>query len=310
MQLSELRGKLSRAPGILFNQAIKRSFPFWQALGLHVIPNHFYEPVPDTRRLKPELWDPMRETPGIDWRAEDQIRLLEEFASKYKSEYDAFPRTRTAVPHQFHLSNPSFTGVDGEILYCMIRHFRPRRIYEIGSGNSTYLAAQAVLKNQEECGQACELVAHEPYPTDVLRAGFPGLTRLEARPIQELPLEHFQALEPNDILFIDSSHVLKIGSDVQYEFLEIVPRLKPGVIVHFHDIFLPAEYPREWVLKHKIFWNEQYLLQAFMAFNDAFEILWGGSFMHLRHPEVLERHIGSYVGRRFWPGSFWVRKVR
>ena len=117
-------------------------------------------------------------------------------------------------------------------------------------------------------------------------------------------------LEAGDVLFIDSSHMLRIGSDVQFEYLEILPRLKPGVIVHIHDIFLPAEYPRNWVHDKHIFWNEQYLLQAFLAFNASFEVLWGGSWMHLNHPAELESAFQSYKRENQWPGSFWIRRVQ
>jgi hypothetical protein len=190
----------------------------------------------------------------------------------------------------------------------MIRHFKPKKIFEIGSGNSTYLAAQAVLKNKEENGKGCELIAFEPYPNDVLRAGFPGLSKLIPTKIQNIALSKFSELKENDILFIDSSHVLKIGGDVQYEYLEILPRLNKGVIVHIHDIFLPAEYPKEWVLKKYRFWTEQYLLQAFLASNSAFEVLWGGSYMHLKHPDKLEAAFASYKREVRWPGSFWMRR--
>ena len=132
-----------------------------------------------------------------------------------------------------------------------------------------------------------ELVAFEPYPSEVRRAGFPGLTRLEPVKAQDIPRSEFARLEAGDILFIDSSHVLKVGSDVQVEILEILPRLKPGVVVHFHYIFLPAEYPKAWIQEHHRFWTEQYALQAFLTFNDRFEVLWGGSFMHLKHPDRL-----------------------
>jgi len=119
----------------------------------------------------------------------------------------------------------------------------------------------------------------------------------------------FGKLKENDILFIDSSHVLKIGSDVQYEYLDILPRLSKGVIVHVHDIFLPAEYPKEWVLKDYIFWTEQYLLQAFLAFNDSFEVLWAGHYMHLKYPNKLEDAF-SYKRDERLPGSFWMRKIK
>jgi len=193
----------------------------------------------------------------------------------------------------------------------MIRHFKPKKIFEIGSGNSTYLSAHAILKNKEEDNDyECELVAIEPYPNDILKAGFPGLSKLIPKKAQDIPLSEFKKLLENDILFIDSSHVLKIGSDVQYEYLEILPRLNKGVIIHVHDIFLPTEYPKEWVLKDYRFWTEQYLLQAFLAFNNSFEVLWAGSYMHLRYPDKLEEVFSSYKRDERWPGSFWIRKIK
>jgi len=111
----------------------------------------------------------------------------------------------------------------------------------------------------------------------------------------------------NDILFIDSSHVLKIGSDVQYEYLEILPRLAPGVLVHLHDIFLPMEYPKNWILTDHYFWNEQYLLQAFLIHNVAMKVLWAGSYMHLQYPAILEQTFSSYNRGKRWPGSFWMQ---
>jgi len=120
----------------------------------------------------------------------------------------------------------------------------------------------------------------------------------------------FAKLKENDILFIDSSHVLKIGSDVQYEYLDILPRLSKGVIVHVHNIFLPAEYPKEWVLKDYTFWTEQYLLQAFLAFNDSFEVLWAGNYMHLKYPNELEDAFSSYKRDERLIGSFWMRKIK
>jgi len=206
--------------------------------------------------------------------------------------------------------NGVFGSVDGEILYCMIRYFKPGKIFEIGSGYSTYLSAQAILKNKEYNDHECELIAVEPYLNDVLKAGFPGLSKLISAKIQDVSLLEFGKLKENDILFIDSSHVLKIGSDVQYEYLDILPRLSKGVIVHVHDIFLPAEYPKEWVLKDYIFWTEQYLLQAFLAFNDSFEVLWAGNYMHLKYPNKLEDAFSSYKRDERLPGSFWMRKIK
>lgn len=302
--------KISRVYNWFLRGFIKMSFPIWQKMGFHVTPNHFYEPVPDTRTLREELWSKHSKMVGIKINEERQINLLSQFSSKFKDEYECFPRFKTSAPYQYYINNGTFESVDGEILYCMIRHFKPRKVFEIGSGNSTYLIAQAVLKNKEEDGNECELMAFEPYPNSILRAGFSGLSKLIPTKIQDIALSKFKELKENDFLFIDSSHVLKIGSDVQYEYLEILPRLNKGVIVHVHDIFLPAEYPKEWVLKNYLFLTEQYLLQAFLAFNNTFEVLWGGSYMHLKHPEKLEKAFSSYNRTSVWPGSLWVRRKR
>lgn len=300
---------LRQVPQALRFWALRTCFGFWQRLGIHVTPNHFYWPIPDTRFLKEELWTKRSKMPGVEINDEKQINLLREFVEKFKSEYDRFPRRPTGVPHQYYLDNRGFVSVDGEVLYCMIRYFKPRRIFEIGSGNSTRLSAQAILRNREEDGHDCTLIAFDPYPDSLLRTGFPGLSECITTRIEDVPLSRFTELEPNDILFIDSSHVLRIGGDVYYEYLEILPSLNVGVLVHLHDIFLPMEYPKEWVLGKKWFWNEQYVLQAFLAFNRSFEVLWAASYMHLQHPEKLERAFQSYDRSRVWPGSFWIKRV-
>jgi hypothetical protein len=290
----------------------KSLFSMWEKRGYHVTPVHFYEPIPDTRQLGDETWSRESELVGIDINEGGQLRLLDEFSLKWRDEYEEFPRERTQTPYQFYVRNGLFEAVDGEMLYCMIRHLRPRKIIEIGSGYSTYLSAQAILRNrQEDSSYECELVAIEPYPNKVLRTGFPGLSRLVVKEVQDVPLSEFMALGDGDILFIDSSHVLKIGSDVQCEYLEILPRLNKGVVIHVHDIFLPLDYSKEWVVRDHNFWNEQYLLQAFLIFNDHFEVLWAGNYMHLKYPGKLESAFGSYKrteekGRK----SFWMRKIK
>jgi len=307
---------LAKLADLLLRGFIKISFPLWQALGLHVTRNHYYEPIPDTRRLPSDLWQTRSQLAGIDLREADQLALLQRFTSLYKTEYDALPLDRATGPGPFYLNNGQFLGVDSEILYCMIREFKPRRIFEIGSGYSTCLSAQAIQKNAAEDGSyACDLIAIDPNPPAFLRAGLPGLSRLIQNSVQDIPISFFQELTDRDILFIDSSHVLKIGSDVQYEYLEILPSLQPGVLVHLHDIFLPGEYPREWVIQRHRFWNEQYLLQAFLAFNSAFTVLWAGSFLHVKHPDRLDAAFRTYnrqetwQGRSWLPGSFWLRKT-
>ena len=279
-----------------------------ERMGIHVVPNHFYEPVPDTRDIPEGFWERPSELIGIDLDEAAQLALLDEFRRKYKAEYDQFSDPQSA-PAGFSLPNRSFSSVDAEILYCMIRHFKPSAIMEIGSGNSTLLSADAILKNSRETGGVASLVAIEPHPNEILERGFPGLTKVIKAPVQSVPLKEFEMLRENDILFIDSSHVLKTASDVQYEYLEIVPRLKKGVIVHFHDIFLPFSYPKSWVVNELRFWNEQYVLQALLAFNKSFRILWAGNYMNHKHPNALQQAFGSYSPQASAPGSFWIRRV-
>lgn len=278
-----------------------------ERIGIHIVPNHFYEPVPDTRSIPEGFWERPSDLIGIDLEEAAQLALLDEFRRKYKTEYDQLSNPESA-PARFSLPNRSFSSVDAEILYCMIRHFKPNTIMEIGSGNSTLLSADALLRNRRETGNDATLIAVEPYPNAVLEKGFPGLTRVIKAPVQSIPLKEFESLRENDILFIDSSHVLKTGSDVQYEYLEIVPRLKPGVLVHFHDIFLPFSYPKSWVVNELRFWNEQSVLQALLAFNRSFRILWAGNYMIHRHPHALKQAFGSCTTGTA-PGSFWIQRV-
>ena len=156
----------------------KLFFLLGRELGYDVTPNNYYSPIPDLRELElaDVVWSKRSELVGIDINEDGQIELLQCFQLSYKNEYDKFPINRTATSHEYYLKNGAFQCVDAEILYCIIRHFKPRRILEVGSGNSTYLMAQAVAKNREEDNQyACDLVAIDPYPNSTLQAGFPGL---------------------------------------------------------------------------------------------------------------------------------------
>ena len=285
-------------------------FRVWEKMGFHVTPVHYYMPIPDTSSLEDVLWQNQSALTGIEINEKVQKELLANF-NVFKGEYEHLPKMRTTNPTQYFIYNNSFDSVDGEILYCMIRYFKPKKIIEIGSGFSTILSAQAIQKNKmDNADDDCELEAIDPYPNEIIKTGFPGFSKLTSLRVQDIPLSSFEVLEENDILFIDSSHVIKIGSDVQYLYLEVLPRLKSGVIIHIHDIFLPAEYPKNLVLKEHIFWNEQYLLQAFLIFNDHFKILWSGSFMHLKNPDLLEAAFNSYNRDVQWPGSFWMQKTK
>lgn len=285
------------------------AFDVFQKIGIHVTPVHYYEPIPNTAALRKDLWEKRSGLVGVDLNEAKQLELLADFKSRFSAEYDRTPRHSTSVPHEYYWDNKSYIGVDGEMLYCMIRQLKPRRLFEIGSGNSTYMSARAVLENKLETGRECEYVVFDPYPNSVIRNGIPGVTRVVESGVEDVELAVFDRLEENDILFIDSSHVLRVGNDVQFLYLDVLPRLRKGVVVHVHDIFLPAEYPIEWVFGEHFFWNEQYLLQSFLTFNCKFEVLWASHFMHLEHPEELSAAFRSYDRGRTRPCSLWMRRT-
>lgn len=279
-----------------------------ERFGLHITPNHYYHPIPDTKTLDDELFDNTKEMVGVDLNEKEQLNMLYEFL-EYKDEYNQIPFKKTPDLRKYYFENSYFEKIDAEILYCMIRKNKPRNLIEIGSGYSTLLSAQALVKNSEE-GADCFFTAIEPYPNNVLKEGFPGLSKLVGKKAQDMGIDYFNILGDGDILFIDSSHVLKIGSDVQYELQEIMPRLRKGVLVHFHDIFLPWEYPKKWVKEKHFFWTEQYLLQSFLTFNDRFKVIWAGNYMCRTHPGAIAKVFGHHDPLTSNPGSFWIKRIK
>lgn len=286
-----------------------RTFSFWERCGIHVTPVHFYQPIPHVAALSDTIWSASNEVPGVALRLEEQRKLLATFL-EFKAEYESLPR-KQVESSDFYLDNGMFESVDAEVLYCMIRLRKPRRIVEIGGGFSTFLMAEAIRGGQRaDPAYECEIVTIEPFPSLRLKSGLPEFARLLEQPVETLPIATFDILERGDMLFIDSSHVLKVGGDVQFEFLQLIPRVAPGVLVHIHDIFVPHEYPATWIKDQHRFYTEQYLLQAFLAFNDSFKVIWSGSAMALNYPEEVERAFDSFDFARVRPGSFWIERHR
>ena len=282
-------------------------FELWQSHGFHVASVHYYQPIPDTRVLPLSLWNRVSDLPGVDIREEQQKQLLSEIVGRFKDEYTAIPEGASTQEFHYYLGNVAFEAVDAEMLFGLIRLLKPRRMYEIGSGFSTLLTADALRRNRVD-GYSCRFIAIDPDASAELEAKLPRDVALWRVPVQEVSLDEFESLCENDILFIDSSHVCKIGSDVQFLFLEVLPRLRPGVVVHIHDIFMPVEYPKQWVLDEHRFWNEQYLLQMFLSFNTTFEVLWAGQWMHIKYPDLLMKAFPSYKAG-VSAGSFWFRRT-
>ena len=272
-----------------------------------VPPGHFYSPIPawadierDAARLFPE--PPPRTLPGIDLREAEQLALLERLVPFY-AEMPFTPEGDPGLRYRF--DNAAFSFADAIFLYLMLRHCRPRRVVEVGSGHSSCVTLDT---SERFLGGAVETVFIEPYP-DLLRSllqpGDEARITLLPHPLQDVAQDVFAALEANDILFIDSTHVAKIGSDVQHLFNEILPALRPGVVVHFHDVFYPFEYPRAWLREGRA-WNEAYLLRAFLQHNDAFRIELWNHFLLRFHPDFFARWMPLCLRN---PGaSLWLRR--
>jgi len=308
-----------------------KSFRLLQGAGVNVTPNHFYWPVPDLERLENRNWTIYSPPPSCRFDLNQQITLAQELTENYGDECRFSNQSRDG---EYHYQNGYFEAVDAEMAYGMVRNFKPRRIIEIGTGYSTRILAAALQQNLQRDQIDGRLISIDPHPERFSTKLWSS--RVEQIPVsvQDVPLEFFDFLDRNDILFIDSSHVfidsshvVATGSDVLREYLEILPRLNPGVLVHVHDIFLPSDYPRNAVLSNLWFWSEQYLLQAFLSFNSRFEVLWGSSVIQTQLPWVLEecfpnwkhsyrrmprskrRFIPTFDGDRVWPSSFWMRRI-
>jgi predicted O-methyltransferase YrrM len=268
----------------------------------------FYSPMYDTRemeQIKDRLWPPEPpEILGIDWRDHEQLALCAAVFSTQPS--FRFPEESTD-PSEFYVNNGQYPPLDAWVLEGLLRHYRPRRMIEVGCGFSTLIAARL---NREDLSSDMDLICVDPYPAPFLVDGeVEGVSEIRPEKVEEAPLGLFEQLEANDVLFIDTSHTVKTGCDVTWLFHEVLPRLRPGVVVHIHDIFLPHEYPEPWVLEGWG-WNEMYLVRSFLQFNNAFEMIWGTQYMLTYHPVEVVRAFPDYPKCRSLGGaSMWIRRT-
>jgi hypothetical protein len=257
--------------------------------GYHIRPIHYYEPLPDFRTITAEQIERRRAYAGIDFRWEEQLTLLGALAG-YRDELSSV---------DFDFNNDFFGGFDAAVYYSLIRHLQPQRIIEIGGGYSTQIAATALARNGKGT-----LRCVEPYPEARLTNGNLSVEVIQKR-VEEIDVDFFASLDANDILFIDSSHAVKFGSDVCYEFLEVLPQLNPGVWIHVHDIFFPHDYPAEWLLDRRLALNEQYLLEGFLSFNNSFTTELANHWICLDYADAAAR-LWSNNTRA---SSFWMKRV-
>lgn len=268
---------------------------------------HYYSTVvliDDIKKRELEIWKYTDQDgiPGIDLKTQEQINLLNSFNEYYAE----LPFTRGKQPNlRYQFDNEYYSSSDGIVLYSMIRHFKPKRIIEIGSGFSS---ANMLDTNELFFDNKIEITFIEPFPEERL---IPIMTEMDKKQttiiksdVQLIPLEVFKNLQTGDILFVDSTHAVKTGSDVNYILFEILPALQSGVLIHFHDIYYPFEYPKDWVFRG-FGWNEAYFLKAFLMNNNKFEIIFFTDYLHSHHQESFNEMPLAVKGSG---SSLWIEK--
>lgn len=272
-------------------------------VGVFPILNHYYEPQFDNQNTVTD-YSQDRNLHGIDWNVQGQLKMLETFS--FSQELLNLPKLKQSSPLEFYLNNGAFESGDAECWYQIIRTMKPNKIIEVGSGNSTLIAVKAITKNREEDqNYECEHICIEPYEMPWLEELGIQIIR---KKVEEVELSFFSQLKENDILFIDSSHIIRPQGDVLFEYLELLPSLNKGVIVHIHDIFSPKNYLKEWIVDHVKFWNEQYLLEAFLTHNNSWKVIGALNYLHHNHYEEFKKAAPSITPERE-PGSFYIQKI-
>jgi len=297
--LSALLLKIIRKAGI-------QRFPLSKAalfkVGVFPIRNHYYEPQFDYREIERPFTEE-RILPGINWNVQNQLAILEEL--NFSTELASCP-TEDTGNKQFYFNNNAFCSGDAEYWYQLIRLKKPKKIIEIGSGHSTLMAIKAIQKNKEEnAGYTCKHICIEPYEMPWLETTEVTVIR---KKVESVEVTFFAELGEDDILFIDSSHIIRPDGDVLFEYLQLLPSLSKGVIVHVHDIFSPRNYLDAWLKGEVRFWNEQYLLEAFLTHNTSWEIIASLNYLHHNHfPEL--KKVCPYLTKKNEPGSFYLQKI-
>lgn len=285
-------------------------------LGLHVLPKHYYTPIPDYAwlRRRRELWTRRADLTGVEWHLDAQLAWVDSVCGRFMSEVAGLSAYTEAVSRR---TGPGYGPIEAQMLHCFIRHAQPARVIEVGSGVSTACIVNALSRCDPEWMHQREVHCIEPYPSAALRL-LKGIT-IEQLLVQELDGSYFDALDRGDLLFIDSSHALKTGSDVAYIYLEVIPRLKPGVYIHIHDVYLPYIYQRD-ALRSYFDWQETSLVLALLKWNTHLKVLGSMSGLYYDRQAGLQRIFPDFVPQRevcggladpysrgHFPSSLWLQ---
>jgi predicted O-methyltransferase YrrM len=272
-------------------------------------PGHYYSTIPDLKEVqkrRSEIFS-KRLLRGIDLNREKQFDLLKEFEKYYKDLPYNFDNQAPGKT-RYQVKDAWYRYSDTIMLYSMIRFLKPSRIIEIGSG---YSSAIMLDTNDLFFNSSIKLTFIDPY-TERLYSLFNDDDRKKQEvlqnAVQDVSLDIFRGLEKNDILFVDSSHVSKVGSDLNHILFEILPVLNSDVYIHFHDIHYPFELPEHWVFRKKWFWNENYLIRAFLTGNPHYEIVNFNTYLHHEFPEWFRENMPSCLTGSEDVGSIWIHK--
>ena len=277
------------------------------------LPVHFYSPIPDIDDLRNrQVWSRQSDLAAVRFRPAEQLEYLKTIGAQFGDECAWPSQVLQEDPNAFYTENGTFSFGCAASTHCMIRFLKPKRVIEIGSGNSTKIIASALQRNAAETGTAAKYTVVDPYPqSKVIDNCGVNVSLIEER-VELAGLDIYSDLTENDILFIDSGHTVRIGGDVNFLFLDVLPRVAHGTVVHVHDISMPYEYPEIYVTnpEFRVFWTEAYLLQAFLAFNSEYQILMGMDYLQRTHPTEFKSafpHFDPGMHKQ-GSGSFWMRR--
>ena len=273
-----------------------------------VPPGHYYSPIPDNKEIeakKAAIFDKtIKDVPGIKLNDETQMIWFKHMLDLYKD--IPFSDTKTASL-RYYLDNPSYSYNDAIMLYTFVRTLQPKKIIEVGSGFSSGVMLDTIDLFLKKKTHVTFIEPFQDTLDQILLADDHKKNSFKKCFVQDVPTDLFKTLSANDILFIDSSHVSKVGSDVNFLYFEVLPRLNPGVYVHIHDVFFPFEYPEEWVLGEKRYWNEDYIVRAFLIFNDAYEIVFFNDYFSAKYKDIYSNASRCLKNTG---GSLWLKKVK
>jgi predicted O-methyltransferase YrrM len=284
--------------GLSLRQLLKRAsygvFRLGDRLGVHILPKHYYTPVPDLDWLNRnrEAWAGRATFDRVSWSLDHQLEWLRRVCDPYYGEVEGW-EVFNGVQRQ--VAGPGFGPVESQVLHCVVRHYQPRRIVEVGSGMSTLCLLNAGARNAREGGPLPDITCVEPFPWSALQRR--SDVQLVVSPVQLVDSAVFEKLQAGDLLFIDSSHAVKVGSDLPRIYLDVIPNLAPGVLVHIHDIFFPYVYPRD-VLRTYFGWQESTLLLALLTDNPRLHVLGCLSALHYDRQSGLRSVLRDYKPQR------------